>query len=252
MNTQARNTSVVHIDNIDIPVTEYQDQRVITTELMAQAYDTELNNIQANFIRNKDRFEEGKHYFKLEGKRLTDFKSVSPQINKRTRHLILWTERGAARHAKMLDTDQAWDVFDKLEAAYFEPDQQQDHPRHVSRVSLDDPAYLKASRNLLHDYADQCIAAVKSTGAKAPTFPTLADGVVDGLIAEKVRNIRFLGWFSPDFELELKQVPGQCCIIDPENITSIKTVLNECVPVELMLDVINAASQKLARNLGRK
>lgn len=121
MTNQSRNTSVVHVDNIDIPVTEYQDQRVITTELMAQAYGTEINNIQANFVRNKVRFEEGKHYFKLEGKRLTDLKSVSPQINKRSRNLILWTERGAARHAKMLDTHQAWDVFDKLEAAYFEP-----------------------------------------------------------------------------------------------------------------------------------
>lgn len=35
------------------------------------------------------------------------------------RHLMLWTERGAARHAKMLETDQAWDVFDKLEDYYF-------------------------------------------------------------------------------------------------------------------------------------
>ncbi len=252
MNTQARNTSVVSVDNIDIPVTEYQNQRVITTELMAQVYGTELNNIKQNFARNQDRFEEGKHYFKLEDKRLSDFKSLSPQVNKRTRHLILWTERGAARHAKMLDTDQAWYVFDKLEVAYFEPDQQQDQPRHVSRISLDDPAYLKQSRTLLHDYADQCIAAVQSTGAKAPTFPTLADGVIDGLIAEKIRHVRLLVSFSPDFELELEQVPRQSCVIDPENITSIKTVINECIPVELMLDVINAASQKLARTLGRK
>ncbi|EDE8442018.1 phage antirepressor Ant, partial [Salmonella enterica subsp. enterica serovar Pomona] len=31
----------------------------------------------------------------------------------------LWTERGAARHAKMLETDQAWEVFEKLEDCYF-------------------------------------------------------------------------------------------------------------------------------------
>ncbi|EGW22121.1 ORF6N domain-containing protein [Methylobacter tundripaludum] len=136
MNNNKRNPSVVHVDNIDIPVTEYQNQRVITTELMAQAYGTELNNIQANFIRNKGRFEEGTHYFKLEGKRLTDLKSVSPQINKRTRNLILWTERGAARHAKMLDTDQAWDVFDKLESDYFEPPQQ---PKPARRAALPTP-----------------------------------------------------------------------------------------------------------------
>lgn len=33
--------------------------------------------------------------------------------------MILWTERGAARHAKMLETEQAWDVFEKLEDYYF-------------------------------------------------------------------------------------------------------------------------------------
>ena len=40
-------------------------------------------------------------------------------VNKRVSHLTLWTERGAARHAKMLDTDQAWDIFEQLEDCYF-------------------------------------------------------------------------------------------------------------------------------------
>ena len=41
------------------------------------------------------------------------------QISPKARSLILWTERGAARHAKMLETDQAWEVFEKLEDCYF-------------------------------------------------------------------------------------------------------------------------------------
>ncbi|OFV02204.1 hypothetical protein HMPREF3119_04190 [Morganella sp. HMSC11D09] len=47
---------------------------------------------------------------------------MAPQncyVNKMASHLILWTERGAARHAKMLDTDRAWDVFEILEDNYF-------------------------------------------------------------------------------------------------------------------------------------
>ncbi|EOV4290520.1 P22AR C-terminal domain-containing protein, partial [Escherichia coli] len=45
--------------------------------------------------------------------------SYSVKIARNVRSLILWTERGAARHAKMLETDQAWEVFEKLEDCYF-------------------------------------------------------------------------------------------------------------------------------------
>ncbi|MBW5870527.1 ORF6N domain-containing protein [Yersinia enterocolitica] len=95
---------------------------VITTELLAQLYGTEVINIQVNHTRNKGRFVEGKHYFKLEGAELKDFKNrltESKSVAKRARALILWTERGAARHAKMLETDQAWEVFEQLEDCYF-------------------------------------------------------------------------------------------------------------------------------------
>ena len=36
-----------------------------------------------------------------------------------TRSLILWTERGALHHAKILDTDLAWEAYEKLEETYF-------------------------------------------------------------------------------------------------------------------------------------
>ncbi|EID3015364.1 hypothetical protein LB105_005370, partial [Salmonella enterica] len=54
--------------------------------------------------------------------------------------LILWTERGAARHAKMLETDQAWEVFEKLEDCYFSQKQpassatKHSYPAHCNNV----------------------------------------------------------------------------------------------------------------------
>ncbi|WP_340617514.1 ORF6N domain-containing protein [Xenorhabdus entomophaga] len=102
---------------------------VITTELLADVYGTDEVNIKMNFSRNTERFTHGKHYFKLEGADLKQFKNRVTEsysveygakiVGKRARSLILWTERGAARHAKMLDTDKAWDVFEKLEDFYF-------------------------------------------------------------------------------------------------------------------------------------
>ncbi|EAA4605655.1 ORF6N domain-containing protein [Salmonella enterica subsp. enterica serovar Kisangani] len=97
---------------------------VITTELLAQLYNTDPVRIRQNYSRNEDRFVVGKHYFLLEGDELRELKhrvsqSYSVKIARNVRSLILWTERGAARHAKMLETDQAWDVFEKLEDCYF-------------------------------------------------------------------------------------------------------------------------------------
>lgn len=95
---------------------------VITTELLAQLYGTDVSNIKINYSRNQTRFEDGKHYFKLVGDELRTFKhkvTESYLVATRAKHLTLWTERGAARHAKMLETDQAWEVFEKLEDCYF-------------------------------------------------------------------------------------------------------------------------------------
>lgn len=96
---------------------------VITTELLAQLYGTEPVRIRQNHHENKARFVEGKHFFKVVGNDLKELRvalnySQNP-VSPKVRSLILWTERGAARHAKMLETNQAWDVFERLEDCYF-------------------------------------------------------------------------------------------------------------------------------------
>jgi hypothetical protein len=123
MTNHAKNPPVVRVENTEIPVIVYQNQRVITSELLAEVYGTAASNIHDNYRKNRRRFESGKHFHKLEGETLREFKNALTGIfpvSGNLRHLILWTERGASRHAKMLDTDQAWSVFDKLEVAYFE------------------------------------------------------------------------------------------------------------------------------------
>jgi hypothetical protein len=106
----------------DMPVIVYGGRRVVTTPLLAKLYGTQELYIIKNFQRNIERFVPNKHFHKLEGTELKAFKDNITQSNvvqKQAKHLILWTERGAARHAKMLDTDKAWDVFEKLEDCYF-------------------------------------------------------------------------------------------------------------------------------------
>ncbi|GDL62893.1 ORF6N domain-containing protein [Escherichia coli] len=122
-------TTQISVETLS-PITHNQIS-VITTELLAQLYGAEVKNIQNNYARNAERFIEGKHFFKVAGDALKNLRvalnysqNLQPslrglQISPKARSLILWTERGAARHAKMLETDQAWDVFEKLEDCYF-------------------------------------------------------------------------------------------------------------------------------------
>ncbi|MCC2764606.1 ORF6N domain-containing protein [Clostridium perfringens] len=102
---------------------EFKNQRIITTKVLAEEFGTEEKNIQMNFSNNQSRFKEGKHFIKLEGQALKEFKNSLPnEIREPLKFapvLYLWTERGAARHAKILDTDEAWDVYEELEETYF-------------------------------------------------------------------------------------------------------------------------------------
>ena len=107
----------------ELMVLEHNNIRVMTTEQLAEAYGCAPKQIQQNFNNNRVRFIAGKHFFVLEGQDLQTFRSqvenIELQISPKTRHLYLWTERGAARHSKMLGTERAWDVFEQLEESYF-------------------------------------------------------------------------------------------------------------------------------------
>ena len=115
-------TNIAQINNTQVSIVNFKSIPVVTTEMLADFYGTEPKHIQNNFLRNTGRFIEGKHFFKLVGEQLREFKkslTLLKMVSPNAKHLTLWTERGAARHAKMLDTDQAWDIFEQLEDCYF-------------------------------------------------------------------------------------------------------------------------------------
>ncbi|MGM8327508.1 ORF6N domain-containing protein [Enterobacter hormaechei subsp. xiangfangensis] len=118
----AMKTELAPVAARDLQIIEYRGQRVVTTEQLAAGYGTDEVNIRKNLSRNLERFEEGKHYFLLTGSELKEFKNLVPEshlVNKHTSQLILWTERGAARMSKVVDTDQAWGYHEDLVEFYF-------------------------------------------------------------------------------------------------------------------------------------
>lgn len=112
-------------------IIEFYNQRLLTTEQLAEFYEATEKQIKQNFNNNKEKFIEGKHFYRLEGQQLKDFKNRVENfdlVGKNANQLILYTKRGASRHSKMLGTDRAWDMFDELEENYFNPKQQAQIP----------------------------------------------------------------------------------------------------------------------------
>ena len=123
----------------ELKIVEYKNVRVLTTQQLAEAYDTSTDTITKNFNRNKDRYAEGKHYIALEGAEKNEFVDLGQFDRglKNAKILYLWTEKGAFLHAKSLNTDKAWEVYDRLVDNYFHTrDSQIDHTQLSPQLQL--------------------------------------------------------------------------------------------------------------------
>lgn len=138
----------VTVANMNVAVVEYNNERVLTTEQVGEGFECEPQQIKQNFNNNKERFVEGKHFYKLEGEELKKLRveNLDLQISPMTRSLYLWTRRGVARHSKMLGTDRAWDMFDQLEETYFTVRQKQLSP--IELIAAQANALVEQEREL--------------------------------------------------------------------------------------------------------
>lgn len=176
-----------------LPAVVWQAKNVITTEMLASLYGSDVVRVRQNFARNSARFEEGKHFFKVEGDELRDLKkslSSLKILSGNARSLILWTERGAMHHAKMLETDKAWDVFEQLEDFYF-------HRRETETPDDSELSTVKDRHPLYHGVVDVVVTYRLSFGKAYQAVNWYAG--VDGFPRMTKKHVRevtgFLGRF---------------------------------------------------------
>ena len=105
----------------DLQTIEVKGQRVLTTKQIAEAYGTEEDKIRWNYKYNKGKYKEGKHYILIQGEELRELKRECEfhTLLKQAKSVCFWTEKGALLHAKSLNTDKAWEVYDHLVDFYF-------------------------------------------------------------------------------------------------------------------------------------
>lgn len=130
--------------SVSLVPTEHNNQRILTTPQLAEFYGTDEDHIHDNYRKNKDRYIEGKHFYRLEGDELRQFKSDYPEIFRsvnRAPVFYLWTEKGALQHAKSLNTDEAWTMYEKLVDDYYQRgDELADLRQRLERLEQQQPA----------------------------------------------------------------------------------------------------------------
>lgn len=121
----------------DLQVVEHSNRRVLTTNQLAEAFDTNGKIITRNFQRNEERYEIGKHYYALTGQELKQFKAIRQNdVNlKYVSCLYLWTELGAWLHAKSLNSDKAWESYRSLIDGYYAAQKRQELEVGVNKTS---------------------------------------------------------------------------------------------------------------------
>ncbi|CQI98052.1 ORF6N domain-containing protein [Yersinia frederiksenii] len=159
--------NILLVDPDMLPVIEWRSVRVVTTETLAKGYGTKETNIRTNLDANRERFLEGVHIFTVTGDELADLRVSNPdaQISNKARSLTLWTEKGAARMSKIVDTDEAWDFFERMETAYFHPRQNVGIPLTYEQALEDLLVKVKENR-IITEQRDQAIVTKAWIGKK--------------------------------------------------------------------------------------
>lgn len=159
-------------------VTEIKGCRVLTSRQLAEAYGVTVKQINHNFERNKNRYTVGKHYISLSGKELKELKALR-QIGANLKYapvMNFWTERGALLHAKSLNTDRAWEVYDWLVDFYFRARDEQhgtataQAPQKERELVLDMPGNKKMQEQV-NIIKNQCISVMTLLEAQNRYLP---------------------------------------------------------------------------------
>lgn len=108
----------VTIVDTTIPIVKYQGQRVITLEYIDKLHRRPEGTARRNFTANKDRLEEGKHFYLIDYSKKDEFRPFGIDIP--IRGITILTERGYSMLVKSFQDDFAWEVQEQLSDSYFD------------------------------------------------------------------------------------------------------------------------------------
>ncbi|MDE9536981.1 ORF6N domain-containing protein [Xenorhabdus bovienii] len=111
-------TELITINKTQMPVVEYQGQRVVTFSMIDQVHARPEGTARAAFNRNREHFIEGEDFHELTADVIRT-ESLSGIFAPRTPRGIILTETGYLMLTKPFNDDVAWQVQRELVSSYF-------------------------------------------------------------------------------------------------------------------------------------
>lgn len=184
------------MDGKEVQPIEHGNLRILTTAQLAAFYETTERRISENFNRNKARYVAGKHYFCLEGDELKAFgdsyaESVSVE---RVPKLYLWTEKGALLHAKSLNTDKAWERYEKLVDDYYR------------KVVESQPLVEPQTQLILNTAWSERLVLYYQQTTPPPDTWNVFEEVANFCHSDEFRGVRLLESATPDVSVGIRWV----------------------------------------------
>lgn len=139
---------------------EYQEKRVLTTDLVGDYFEVDSKKIRQNFNNNQTRYEKGKHYFVVPYNDPCLSKISTNALEAALRPRYLWTEAGLLQHAKSLNNDRAWQTYEMLVDTYFRVKEM--------RANFETPKTFAEALRLAADQAELIEKQAKQLEEQAP------------------------------------------------------------------------------------
>ena len=130
-------SELIKINNQQLPIKEYNGQRVVTFKEIDAVHKRTPGTAHRNFKANRNRFIEGVDYYKLQKDEIRPFGINSPNGG------IIITESGYLMLAKSFNDDLAWQVQRELVTSYFRSKTEQFEPEQLTLETAEYHYYPK-------------------------------------------------------------------------------------------------------------
>jgi hypothetical protein len=174
-------TQTMLIGEVEVPVLEYQNQRVVTFAMIDKVHQRPEGTARYRFRDNRHRFVDGKHFYLIDYSEKGVFRPFGIEVP--PRGLTVLTEHGYLFIVKSFTDDLAWKIQETLVDTYFRAREILAHPPlpyHIRRYLANQLHIPYNYFSILNELTIRLIAPLELQGYPLPDnmLPDISEGLL--------------------------------------------------------------------------